>query len=520
MIVDFKKVLKVQGYLFIVMISTFSILYTAFSFFGRSYAVPVGLDETGIPKTDFNSNFAVGATNYSNYISKALASDTTYASYLHNFNTATDYKISNSDTPLYEFMKNMKVPETDEVFELHDTNPSDISDLGILYIINHGYSSTNTTNTVFTANKYGAVSDNNVKQYITQLALWLYIYENSAKFTNTYCMETNTKNLNACSFYIQDTTNVITPTDVRNIISAAASKSGYNYLNYILELVNNANSATTAETSTMAPLSSDKLSFTINSTGNLFTTEAITPLPNTNKSNYLYYTVEIEDPNNYGVYIVDQNNSRVSNTSVMTGSFKIVVPLKDDVSTMDLTTVKVNVYGTFLAGKGYEYYVTKTAGEAIVNTNKKQVFSNVSLGYTPINRVLVSLSLGNFVKISKIDATTKSELAGASLVITNKADTTKKWEWVSTTTPHYISLEDGTYSLCETQAPNGYVLNTTCIDFTVDNSKIVPVVMENDIKVPDTGKFSSAVPYIFGGIVGLFGIMIISVTIKRKKINE
>ena len=44
--------------------------------------------------------------------------------------------------------------------------------------------------------------------------------------------------------------------------------------------------------------------------------------------------------------------------------------------------------------------------------------------------------------------------------------------------------------------------------------------MENDIKVPDTGKFSSAVPYIFGGIVGLFGIMIISVTIKRKKINE
>lgn len=270
----------------------------------------------------------------------------------------------------------------------------------------------------------------------------------------------------------------------------------------------------------MAPLSSDKLSFTINSTGNLFTTEAITPLPNTNKSNYLYYTVEIEDPNNYGVYIVDQNNSRVSNTSVMTGSFKIVVPLKDDVSTMDLTTVKVNVYGTFLAGKGYEYYVTKTAGEAIVNTNKKQVFSNVSLGYTPINRVLVSLSLGNFVKISKIDATTKSELAGASLVITNKTDTTKKWEWVSTTTPHYISLEDGTYSLCETQAPNGYVLNTTCIDFTVDNSKIVPVVMENDIKIPDTGKFSSAVPYIFGGIVGLFGIMIISVTVKRKKINE
>ena len=517
---NFKKVLKVQGYLFIVMISTFAILYTAFSLFGRSYAVPVGLDETGLPTGDFNSNFAVGSTNYSNYISKALASDTAYTSYLHNFNTATDYKINNTDTPLYELMKNMKVPETDEVFELHDTNPSGISDLGILYIINHGYSATNTTNTVFTTNKYGAVSDNDVKQYITQVALWLYIYENSAKFTNTYCMDTNTKNLNACSFYIQDTTTVISATDVRNIISAAANKTGYNYLNYILELVNNANKATAVETSTMAPLANDKLAYTINSAGNLFTTEAITPLPNTNKDNYLYYTVEIEDPNNYGVYLVDQNNSRITNTSVMTGAFKVVVPLKDDVSTMDLTTVKINVYGTFLAGKGYEYYVTKTAGEAIVNVNKKQVFSNVALGFTPVNRVLVNLSLGNFVKISKIDATTKEELPGATLVVTNKNDANKKWEWVSTNTPHYIALEDGSYTLCETLAPTGYVLNTTCIDFTVDNSTILPVVMENDVEVPDTGRFSSAVPYIFGAIVGLFGIMIISVTVKRKKVNE
>ena len=44
--------------------------------------------------------------------------------------------------------------------------------------------------------------------------------------------------------------------------------------------------------------------------------------------------------------------------------------------------------------------------------------------------------------------------------------------------------------------------------------------MENDIKVPDTGKFSSAIHYIFGAIVGLFGIMIISVTVKKKKISE
>lgn len=515
---NFKKVLKVQGYVLIVIISTFAVLYTSFSLFGRSYAVEVGIDNSGIPTTDFSSNYAVGSNDVKNYVSSALSSDATYTQYLQAFNVASNYKINNMDMPLYSLMKNLKVPETDEVFELHDSNPSDIKDLGILYIINHGYNSSNTTNTVFSTGKYGAVSDNGVKQYITQIALWLYIYDNENKFANTYCMDTNTPGLNACSFNLENSTTVISTSTVKEMITKAASVTGFNYLNYILELVQNAESVNSTNTSSMAVLADKKLNYTISN--NLFVTEAITPSPSSNKENYLYYTLEILDPNNYGVYVVDQNNSKITNTSVMNGAFKVVVPLSEDIDNTDLSSVKINVYGTFIADKGFEYYVTKTGGEPILNVNKKQVFQNVALGYTPVNRVLVDMTLSNLVKISKLDATTKEELPGASLVITKDDDDSKKWEWISGTKPYYLSLDDGNYTLCETKAPAGYVLNKECVKFKVDNSKILSVVMENNVEIPNTASIGSISTYIFGGIVVLFGTMIIAVTIKKKKVSE
>ena len=78
------------------------------------------------------------------------------------------------------------------------------------------------------------------------------------------------------------------------------------------------------------------------------------------------------------------------------------------------------------------------------------------------------------VTISKQDITTSKELPGASLVVKdtngNIIDT-----WVSTSTPHIIKdLIAGTYTLTETQAPNGYILSTETITFKIDeNSKLI-----------------------------------------------
>ena len=84
------------------------------------------------------------------------------------------------------------------------------------------------------------------------------------------------------------------------------------------------------------------------------------------------------------------------------------------------------------------------------------------------------------VQISKQDITTKEELPGATLVIKNSKGEVVN-TWVSTTEPKYIEgLEAGKYTLCETQAPNGYVLATECVDFTVKaDGSITKVVMYN-----------------------------------------
>ena len=84
------------------------------------------------------------------------------------------------------------------------------------------------------------------------------------------------------------------------------------------------------------------------------------------------------------------------------------------------------------------------------------------------------------VKISKQDITSKEELPGATLVIKDK-DGNVVDTWVSTNTPHYIEgLKEGTYTLTETIAPDGYKLSEETIEFTLKaDGKVETVVMYN-----------------------------------------
>ena len=86
------------------------------------------------------------------------------------------------------------------------------------------------------------------------------------------------------------------------------------------------------------------------------------------------------------------------------------------------------------------------------------------------------------VYISKQDATTGSELAGAHLVLKDSLGTTIE-EWTSTNSPHLVSkqLTPGKYTLTETIAPDGYIKTTETVSFTVNSDGGVdkPVVMKN-----------------------------------------
>lgn len=510
---------KVFTHIFWKCLSFVLVLYIVLLLFDNGYIVEA--ESPGFPTNTFTVNYS----GQQNLISNALGGDSKYNSF-NNFYVKTSYRANNNRNITYSMMKNLEYPTTTEKFELIDSNPTTLTDRGILYILSHGYNQTNTTNTVFTTNKYGGVADNSIKEYITQIALWLYLYEHKDRFT-TYCIDTG-YNINACDFYINGTTTLMSSNDVRQVIGNAAKVNGYNYLNYIILLVDNANNYTGGGSPSMSNISSDAATYTISEDGKSLITDDITPSPSNNSENYMHYSVQLNDPNNYGAYLIDNSNQKITNTNNLTGTFKVLVPLNDEIEDMDLSSISVNITGMFVTSSGYTYRVTKTDNGKLINTKKKQRFSDILLGNVSTVTANISFSLENIVKVRKIDATSKENLPGATLVIKNKEDGSIVVNLISTENVKYIYLKKGDYTLCETNAPEGYSLNNECVDFTVDGKKTVSVTMENNkvvkttVPVPNTKFGIPQLIYIIGGIILIVGGCFIGIPIilKRKKENS
>lgn len=500
-------------FLKITLFSTIFLLGGAFlfrSWFSSSYAIPTGVDRSGFPSSSFHTNMTASGTK--NYLQDALGSQT--SSFSNNFIVPTNYMNDSNNTPLYKLMKNLDTATINETLGITDDSPVNITDNGILYILAHGYNTTNTTNTIFSTGTYGAVTNNSHKQYVTQIALWLYIYEHKTNFSETYCAN------QACNFTENGSTTLVDSASIRNLINTASASTNYQFLKYIISLVDGANSYTGGQTSGLASFSSGNIQYQINDNYTLLVTDTFTPTANSNQANYMYYSVEIEDPNNYGVYITNIEGNRIDNTDIMNGSFKVAVPLSSNLSSMNLRSVEIKVYGHFVKDEGRAYLVTDSP-ESLVTSDKTQKYSDILFGYTPREVVGTSFTLHNFVKISKIDVTDSSELPGAILEITNKNDSSKKETWTSTSVPHYTYLENGNYTLCENTAPLGFDRNEECIDFTVSDDGIVTVTMENSptpIQPPDTGLFASKLLYVIGLSLMLIGCgWMVTILIKNNK---
>ena len=110
------------------------------------------------------------------------------------------------------------------------------------------------------------------------------------------------------------------------------------------------------------------------------------------------------------------------------------------------------------------------------------------------------------VEISKQDITTKTELPGATLIVKDSSGNEID-RWVSGTTPHYIELDTGDYTLTEIQAPIGYDLSYEVVKFTVsDTTDITRVVMYNS-KTPNTSdrNITSILGMMFISLMGIGG---------------
>ena len=132
---------------------------------------------------------------------------------------------------------------------------------------------------------------------------------------------------------------------------------------------------------------------------------------------------------------------------------------------------------------------------------------------------------GGGVSISKQDITNKQELPGATLVIKDSNNNIIE-TWVSTDQPHIINeLKSGIYTLTETIAPEGYVLSSETISFTVkDDGSITKVVMYNarnskDIPVENTASYKTITSTVLGSIIILIGGIMVWKSTKKKEVK-
>ena len=502
----------------------------AFAFFvSNSLDISYAANTYNFPSQTFTTNKQLTPTT-KNYIKDALGSSISDAN-AKDFEVIENIRTKDGKYPLYSLMKNLEIANKDREFflvgENNTKNPIIMNEDGLLYIISHGYNVSNTSNNIFSTNKYGSVSDDNIKQYITQIAIWLYIAKNKDTTFNSGDFCDGDGNCH-CDYGRCDFTQGY-DTAINNVRSAA-SKNNYNYLNYIIELVNNAENYEAGEAPSMKI--DETISLNVDEDKKLITTNLITPTPRTSASNYLSYGLSIEDPNNYGAYFVDVNNNKITSTNNLTGKFKVVVPMIDDLKQMDLTSIKINILGNFIADDNAKSYVVDSTTDTStsyplqikVNGNKTQKYADMLLGYVPTTTVDTSFNLYNFTKISKIDVTNSKELPNAQLEIYsindegNRLSDVPVKKWTSTNTAYYTTLAVGKYELCETVAPEGFELNTECVKFEVKYDKVTVTVMENSptVPVPNTFFSKSNIPYLIGGVLLLLGISGMSVIFLRK----
>ena len=113
------------------------------------------------------------------------------------------------------------------------------------------------------------------------------------------------------------------------------------------------------------------------------------------------------------------------------------------------------------------------------------------------------------VSITKIDEDTREILAGAVLVIKNASG--KEIARFTTTGSSYTieNIDNGTYTVEEISAPNGYILSDEKVSFTIDDkNRTAQVTFKNKkettttiVEVPQTNSNASIIFYIVGGLI-------------------
>lgn len=294
-------------------------------------------------------------------------------------------------------------------------------DAGVAYILVNGY-----PNKTFTGEK---MKD----YYITQTALWWYL-------DNT----TGSSNLSQKFKTTGSDPNNLRPT-IKSLVAKAeeAKKKGY------------------AKTSLV--ITTNDLSMSLQ--GNYYVSNEIYAKTYSNISSY---NVSVSGAT--GAQVIDTNGNVKTKIGV-NEKFKVRVP-SSSVTGTELS-IKVTASATGVIYKAYKYQPT--------DSNMQPVTPSIPEKIT--QKVESSLSLtidSSRVRIVKIDELTGNALAGATLVLKD-ANGNIKAQWTSSSNYRTIrNLPNGTYTVTETKAPQGYILNSTPVKFTItDTNRDIEIKVKN-----------------------------------------
>lgn len=274
--------------------------------------------------------------------------------------------------------------------------------------------------------------------YITQTALW---------------------------WYLDDTTG---SSNLSNNFKTTA-KDQYNLRPYIKELVTNAKKAKEQgyqKTAVSASVSNSLMS--ISSDGKYYVSDEIT----VNSTNLSEYKVEVTSGPSGTITIDKDGNEKTTFSSGET--FRVQTPVSKVTDTK--ATIKVKISGTGKVYKAYEYQPEKQGQQNITPSIISPVEENVETS------VDLTISTSK-ITIIKTDIATGNPIAGATLVLKD-ASGNEIARWTSTTSAHVIkNLPNGTYTIEEVEAPEGYELAKEPTKITIDdNSREQSVVFYNQAK--------------------------------------
>ncbi len=334
-----------------------------------------------------------------------VGSSSAVPGYINGLNFGTKTLVDGTETYCLSLHKNTTKNTTVTLYGERDA--------GFAYIIENGYPNKSMT------------GDKGKDYYITQVAIWWYLDETTGSSNLSNAVKTTASDPSNLRSYI------------KNLVAGAKKAKQAGYPNPKLSV------------------STNNKTLSIGSTKKYYISSEI----KVSATDVDSYKVTLSGAPT-GSFTADKSGN-VKSTFKKGENFVVYVPVANVKSTS--TNFKVNITASKKFNKVYEYRPS--------NPNVQEVVPAYLYPTTKSTSANIDLNIfKSKVIITKIDASTNQQLAGATLVLKDsKGNVVTTWK---TTGKEYVieNLPKGNYTLQETAAPAGYELDTTPQKFTISDS--------------------------------------------------